>query len=610
MLKVDTLTLVNSLMKRFTQLSIVILFLVMAHTTTKAQLTTIDWGLHNVGAVTEMVNNRGSLHPFALPSYPRLLNAEFPQGSLVEHHDAVAPFYGSISKDRQDTMVTTVSIWAWNSANEFNGYSEAEWDSVWEVSRGDTADIPYYPNYTPHSDQDLVTRYNDYNEASQLATDHTPQYLDVYQRSWSWASQPLDQFVIFNLEVVPTRNNLYDSWVGIFFNPNIGYIEGQSTPIDDYVTYHPEHDMIIAHDAPGNEASEAFTPMGLKILPPERFNEGELDWTFRWDISGGMQVPRDQQRYEQISSGDIQTNQSENQPANAQAILSFGPIDSLVAQDTMNWRYATIYGYTEEEILEKSALIDSLAPGFEVPSPPPSPEVSVTTANKQVTLEWSDLAEQFEDPNRQDDVDTPFEGYRVYKSTQGVNGPWTLLADYDLADNEFGQNTGIQRQYTDTGLLNNINYYYAVTAYSKPDTVLNFPSQATSQRANALEVTPGTAPPEEVGEVTVVPNPYRGDQNYNATDPPWEQPPETRDRWLEQDRRIQFINLPEQCRIRIFTLSGQLVETLEHNSASQGFEDWNLTSSVGQAVSSGVYLFTVKNRESGEIQTGKFVIIK
>ncbi len=123
-------------------------------------------------------------------------------------------------------------------------------------------------------------------------------------------------------------------------------------------------------------------------------------------------------------------------------------------------------------------------------------------------------------------------------------------------------------------------------------------------------VIPGTAPPETVGEVAVVPNPYRGDIAYSTFNPPWEKPPATRQRWLEQDRRIQFINLPEECEIKIFTLSGDLVTTLYHRDPERGYQDWNLTSDVGQAIASDIYLFTVKDLKNGQVQVGKFVVIK
>src|SRR4030065_656570 len=80
-------------------------------------------------------------------------------------------------------------------------------------------------------------------------------------------------------------------------------------------------------------------------------------------------------------------------------------------------------------------------------------------------------------------------------------------------------------------------------------------------------------------------------------------------RWMEQDRRIQFINLPISCEIKIFTLAGDLVATILHDNPSKGYEDWNLTSDVGQTVSSGIYLFTIEDTNNGQAQIGKFVII-
>ena len=69
--------------------------------------------------------------------------------------------------------------------------------------------------------------------------------------------------------------------------------------------------------------------------------------------------------------------------------------------------------------------------------------------------------------------------------------------------------------------------------------------------------------------------------------------------------------VPTNSTIKIYTLSGQLVETLEsEDQGNRGFVDWNLTSNVNQAVASGIYLFTVKDAETGNTQTGKFVIIK
>ena len=183
------------------------------------------------------------------------------------------------------------------------------------------------------------------------------------------------------------------------------------------------------------------------------------------------------------------------------------------------------------------------------------------------------------------------------------------MAEYDIDNNQYGNNTGLVHEYTDVGLLNNVEYFYTVTAFSKPDSVTHFPSQESSRNANAITVVPGTVQPDNVGEVAVVPNPYRGDIAYHSYNPPWEKPDPTRDRWMEQDRRILFINLPVSCEIKVYTLSGDLVYTHKH-VGSMGYWDWNLTSSVGQAISSGIYLFTVQDKKTNDVQVGKFVIIK
>ena len=108
----------------------------------------------------------------------------------------------------------------------------------------------------------------------------------------------------------------------------------------------------------------------------------------------------------------------------------------------------------------------------------------------------------------------------------------------------------------------------------------------------------------------MVPNPYRGDVAYHTYNPQWEKPAGSRQRWMEQDRRVQFINLPARCEIKIYTLAGDLLAKIFHDDPNKGYEDWNLTSTVGQAISSGIYMFTVEDDKTGKVQVGKFVVIK
>ncbi len=104
-------------------------------------------------------------------------------------------------------------------------------------------------------------------------------------------------------------------------------------------------------------------------------------------------------------------------------------------------------------------------------------------------------------------------------------------------------------------------------------------------------------------KISVVPNPYRADGNYNSGIH-WENP----NNWTENNRRLRFINLPEKCVIRIFTLNGEPIKTIEHFSAFDNWQDWDLRTETGRSVSSGIYIYNV---ESSTIKfTDKFVIIK
>lgn len=75
-------------------------------------------------------------------------------------------------------------------------------------------------------------------------------------------------------------------------------------------------------------------------------------------------------------------------------------------------------------------------------------------------------------------------------------------------------------------------------------------------------------------------------------------------------RKIDFIHLPPKCTIRIFTLRGYLVDTIEHDSPiNDGSESWDMLSKDGMEIAYGVYLYHVVT-PTGESTIGKFAVIK
>lgn len=71
-----------------------------------------------------------------------------------------------------------------------------------------------------------------------------------------------------------------------------------------------------------------------------------------------------------------------------------------------------------------------------------------------------------------------------------------------------------------------------------------------------------------------------------------------------------FTNLPSECSIRVYTLSGELVRDLHHSDviSSIAQERWDGTTTHGDHVASGVYLWRVESSMDGK--NGKLMIIR
>jgi len=104
---------------------------------------------------------------------------------------------------------------------------------------------------------------------------------------------------------------------------------------------------------------------------------------------------------------------------------------------------------------------------------------------------------------------------------------------------------------------------------------------------------------ESINDIYVVPNPYVAYSNS-------ENPGRTISK--RGDREIQFRNLPQRCTIRIYTITGELVDIVEKDDFTS-MASWDLLSSEGMRISYGVYIFHVDIPGVGE-KIGRFAIIK
>lgn len=97
----------------------------------------------------------------------------------------------------------------------------------------------------------------------------------------------------------------------------------------------------------------------------------------------------------------------------------------------------------------------------------------------------------------------------------------------------------------------------------------------------------------------VVPNPY-------VISSAFELPSNRPD--LRGDRALQFRNLPRECTIRIFTITGELVQTIRKND-NTSTANWDLLSSESARIGYGVYIYQIET-PTGGTKIGRLGIIK
>lgn len=76
-----------------------------------------------------------------------------------------------------------------------------------------------------------------------------------------------------------------------------------------------------------------------------------------------------------------------------------------------------------------------------------------------------------------------------------------------------------------------------------------------------------------------------------------------------QAKELRFVNLPPEATVRIYSLSGVLVDIITHNDPTGGGSAvWDLRNRSNQFVASGVYLFHVSTPDGRE-HVGKFTVV-
>lgn len=595
---------------------------------------------------------------------------------------------------RVGPFVTTGAVDASSVSNRGGGFEYTNDVTATVKERSSLIDSKFFsPSAVSHQDLLMeFTDSNRTLSNGELIVDHVPLGVVIKQECYAWNYPFADFFVIFNYWIKNTSNKYLDSvYVGLW-NDTVVRNTNITSPRTGSPFFNKggngfNDSLKIAYefDAAGDIG---FTDsyLGIQLLGSSVIQDSAhfVSWQFRNTSDAKYFAPQnDVQRYKKMvgnfSEGIVFNDAIAadiKKASNRSMLITAGPYTTIAPGDSLNVVSAYVaakkYGYDNPALdteVQKTNLYNNagwairayngedrngnniLDPGedldgngeitrYILPAPPLSPSIKVVPESEKVTLYWDKRAENSIDPisGLKD-----FEGYRVYRtnvgfdltSSQDINKSLTLAAQFDSVDNNIGYNTGYEfieleeakifpddttkywYKFEFENLLNGWQYLYSVTAFDEGDPANNLGSLESSQLAGVNRVLPGTLPTSDDDiEVGVYPNPYYGSAIWDGG--------------YERLRKIYFYNLPAECEITIYTLSGDIVKRIYHNGESNGSnirwfetfasdgkqkmsggeEAWDLISDFDQAIATGLYLFSVKDINTSKIKVGKFLVIK
>jgi len=217
---------------------------------------------------------------------------------------------------------------------------------------------------------------------------------------------------------------------------------------------------------------------------------------------------------------------------------------------------------------------------YKIPVPFPAPVIVVeNTPNSSVLINWKRAVEGFTHPRLQGALAK----FYIFRSDLSA-GPFALIDSVDVgqvnADNLY------EYEDADQGFKVGETKFYAVTSVDV--------NGNQSGRTNFTEHKKNIAPVDNLGDVIAVPNPFVVNSGFAGNN---------------EVNSIRFYGLTPRATIRIYSFSGQLIETIEHDNPQAGQAATFQVSRNNQDMASGVYFYHVSNPD-GETYFGKLIIVK
>jgi hypothetical protein len=577
---------------------------------------------------------------------------EYPLGSSHMHMVRGGPWVGAISAD-EDGAFIGVSIATQDGAAGGSSPPTEEFTPAGTyVAARSTLPNSRYFDRDAVSELDFIASYSDRPANPRL--EHRPVNVIVNQYAFEWSFSDYGHLVILHYVVRNDGPPLRDVWFGMYDELASGNMSLQSSypPTGWFskklITWVDSLNMLTERFCQGRpfpaQCRFDLVPeiVGVKLLgviPGDVHDTTDKRVTLAvWTYAPGSPARDvDSLKYEIMSTG---RKQSLNPLPDSLApgtgdpvtLVAVGPFRTINPGDSVSVDFAYLGALTYAD-LSKRAILAQRAYDLHyiVPVPPPSPRFTVVARDNALDYYWDDSPENFVDPTNP--IGRDFEGYRLYvgESRDSLD----LIRQYDLTappHDTTGFNTGLDSvrlarpvvidgvtyQYKSTvrHLRDGFKYHLAVTSYDLGTPDIESLESGFSQ--NELMAVPAPAPGEFTGGVTVFPNPYRVEAS-------WDRGRQARDHYL------WFTGLPVQCRIEIFTLSGDRVYSTDFDSRTYDGRNargiyqpgsdprsvlsgttfgWDMITRQGQAIATGLYMWAVEDKQSGKRQTGKVLILK
>jgi hypothetical protein len=220
---------------------------------------------------------------------------------------------------------------------------------------------------------------------------------------------------------------------------------------------------------------------------------------------------------------------------------------------------------------------------YKIPIPVPAPIIEViSNPLAQNEIAWKNSVENFSVPRLQG----TFNHYELYKSEHPL-GPWTKLDS--IVKNDSRYYSSGEYKYIDKNTRVGESFYYSVLSVDNHGNKSGRTNITLHQTQLGGTIT--------LGKVYVVPNPFFVRSGFSGSSTSG-----------DVKSKLGFYNLPKKCTIKIFSYSGQLVNTIEHETNLYSAAWYQITRN-DQEIASGVYFYVVQTPD-GNISKGKFVVIR